>query len=174
MNHDCRRSGNGGTETCLPVAQGWPTSPSKHNQARHHSGQGPREGPNLARRSSTKTRRGPPEDPSRAADISTRDPTSGVKYDAGKDKRATDCKMVQFPLSCKRCKDVRGFPRHLPKVSLLMQHCHRRPPVGQTSSRPAPVALATTLQAKTTFGQGEHVPLFPSKLAVVGSPPALA
>lgn len=51
-----------------------------------------------------------------------------------KDKRATDCRTQQFPLSCKGGNDVRGFRRHLLEVSTLVQQGHHCPQGGSTSS----------------------------------------
>lgn len=93
----------------------------------------------------------------------------------GKDRRATDCRMVEFPLSCKGGKDVHKFPRNLPKVSFLVQQGCRRPPEGQTSSLdPSLQRWHPLCRRRPPSRRGRMFPCSPSKLAVVGSFTALA
>ena len=102
-------------------------------------------------------------------------PASGVKGDARKDRRAPACQTEQFPLWCKGGKDVRGFPKHHPKVSIPVQQDHdHEPRRADVIAEPTSASSTTTLQAKTTFGQAGMYSCPPSNLAIVGSLPAIA
>ena len=77
----------------------------------------------------------------------------------------------QFPLWCKGGKGVRGFPRHPPKVSILVQQ-DQASRLGRmdVTTEPTPASLPATLQAKTTFRQDKMYLLSPFKFGHCGIP----
>ena len=114
---------------------------------------------------------GPPQAPSGAVGISIQGRASRVKDDAGKDRRAPARQTEQFPLWCKGGKDVRGFPKHPPKVSIPVQQDHdHEPHRTDVIAEPTSASSTATLQAKTAFGQGGDVLLSPFKFGHCGIP----
>ncbi|KAE8766430.1 hypothetical protein D1007_62345 [Hordeum vulgare] len=113
------------------------------------------ERPSLARRSSMRTRRGPPQDPSGVGDIPRQGRASGVKGDARKGQASSRWQdEAVSPLVQRRWERTRvpkasskGFPPGAMKPP---------PPASRVNVilGPIPAVRASTLHAKTTFGQG--------------------
>ena len=121
----CRRSGNGGPQTCLPAACGTAQAKAQCSPASSAQAQDPREGPSLTGRTtgsflrSSLIRRAREEaERSRQGTLrGARDASHDDRDQAGA-KRAPAYAVSLFPL---RCKGGKHRPRHQAKVTVLVQ-----------------------------------------------------
>ena len=125
MESYCRRSGNGGPQTCLPAAHGvaelpgpyGPSSSTRHS--RLSRGAKPRGADNA---------RLPQQRPHQAGSRGGGEIKAGVPREVLvtqavmiETRRAPACSVSFFPLWCKGGKHRRGVPRHQAKVNILVQ-----------------------------------------------------
>ena len=112
----CRRSGNGGPQTCLPAACGVAQRGAQHGPSSPTQTQDPREGPSLAGRTTRSfLRHGLVRLAHEEAERSRRGTSRGAR-DASHDdrdqagaRRATACAVSLFPLWCKGGKRRIGY-----------------------------------------------------------------
>ena len=121
----CRRSGNGGPQTCLPAACGVAQGVAQYGPSTSTQAQDPREGPSLAGRTTQGFLRGGLV--RRACEEAERS-RQGVPREVlvtqamtTKARRAPACIESLFPLWCKGGKRRRGVPRHQAKVTISVQ-----------------------------------------------------
>ena len=108
---NCRRSGNGGPQTCLPAACGVAQGAAQHGPSSSARAQDPREGPSLAgqttgsflRHGLIRLAHGEAERSRRGTSQGARDASHDDQSQAGA-KRAPACTESLFPLWCKGSK----------------------------------------------------------------------
>ena len=154
--NNCRRSGNGGPQTCLPaaygVAQRGPSTDHLHQHklktlARGQASQGGRQGASSGSASSgwlTRRRRVQGGVP-REVPMTQAMTTKGAR-------RVPARAVSSFPLWCKGGKRSRGVPRHQAKVAISCNEAKTR----RTTRRRSPWSPRrrhhqSFVQAKTTF-----------------------
>ena len=128
-NYNCRRSGNGGPQTCLPAACGVAQRGAQHSPSSPTQTQDPREGPSLAGRTTQSfLRHGLIRLAREEAERSRRGTSRGARDEAmttGGARRVPARAASSFPLWCKGRKRSRRVPRHQAKVAISVQRDQR-------------------------------------------------
>ena len=121
----CRRSGNGGPQTCLPAACGVAQAEAQCSPASSAQAENPREGPSLAGRTTGSFLRSSLLRQAREEAERSRQGTSRGARDASHDdrgqagaRRAPACVVSLFPF---RCNGGKHMPRHQAKVTVSVQ-----------------------------------------------------
>ena len=121
----CRRSGNGGPQTCLPAACGMAQAVAQYDPSSSTQVKDPREGPSLAGRTTQGFLRGGLIRQAREEAERSRQgvPREVLMTQAMtiKTRRVLACAVSLFPLWCKGGKHKHGVPRHQAKVSISVQ-----------------------------------------------------
>ena len=121
----CRRSGNGGPQTCLPAACGVAQRGAQHGPSSSTQTQDRLEGPSLAgwttqsflRHGLTRLAREEAERSRRGTSRGARD----ASHDEQRRQAGASRAMSSFPLWCKGSKRSRGVPRHQAKIAISVQ-----------------------------------------------------
>ena len=121
----CRRSGNGGPQTCLPAACGVAQGGAQHGPSSPTQTQDPREGPSLAGWTTqsflgnglVRLAHEEAERPRRGTSRGARD----ASHDDQRRQAGASRAVSSFPLWCKGGKRSRGVPRHQAKVAISVQ-----------------------------------------------------
>ena len=122
---NCRRSGNGGPQTCLPAACGMAQAKAHCSPTSSAQAQDPCEGPSLAgwttgsflRRSLVRQAREEAERSRQGTSRGARDASHDDRDQAGA-RRAPACVVSLFPF---QCKGGQHRPRHQAKVTVSVQ-----------------------------------------------------
>ena len=156
MNGFCRRSGNGGTQTCLPAACGVARGVAQYGPSSSTHAQDPREGPSLA---GWTTGSLPQEQPRQAGSRGGGEIKAGVPREVLmmqamtiKTRWAPACTVSSFPLRCKGGKRRRGVPRHQAKVSISVQRDQ-----DQQSGRTEVIVEPKTASSRVLLAAEDHL-----------------
>ena len=121
----CRRSGNGGPQTCLPAACGVAQGAAQHGLSPSAQAQDPREGSSLVGRTTRSfLRHGLVSLAHKEAERSRQGTSRGAREASREDRdqagarRAPACAVSLFPF---RCKGGKHRPRHQAKVTVSVQ-----------------------------------------------------